>query len=96
MAHIQEPELKTFVTVDFLKQWLRSDLEQGTVFTGVEAAQNAFLSYEVIKEPSEFVAVVQDANRLLGVVDRLELSARIARTELARHINQTLKQAARA
>jgi hypothetical protein len=94
-AGIPEPELKTFVTVDQLKEWLRSDLEQGAISTGVEAEQNAFLAYQVIKESSDFVAVVQPAAQLLGVIDRLELSARIARTELERHINQILDQAAR-
>jgi hypothetical protein len=93
---IQEPELKVFVTMPWLKQCLHSCLEEAAVSTGIEAEQNAFIAYEVIKEPSEFVAIVKENNQLLGVVDRLELSARIAKTELARHINQALKQAARA
>jgi hypothetical protein len=94
-AGIPEPEVKAFVTIDQLKEWLQSDLEQGAISTTVETEQNAFLAYQVIKEPSDFVAVVQHAAQLLGIVDRLELSARIARTELERHINQVLQQAAR-
>lgn len=94
-AGIPETELKIFVTVDRLKAWLRSDLEISAISTDEEAGPNAFLAHQVIKNPSDFVAVVEHNNRLLGIVDRLELASRIAKTELERHINQVLQQAGR-
>jgi hypothetical protein len=64
-SRIPEPELKVFVTVGKLKDWLKSGLEQGSVSTDAETEQNVFLAYQVIKEPAEFVAVSQRDGKLL-------------------------------
>ncbi len=92
-SQIPEPDLKLFVTESRLREWLKSDLEQSSVSTDAETGKNVFLAHQVIKEPAEFVAVLQRDRKLLGIVDRLELAARIAKTELERHINDVLSQA---
>ena len=92
-AGIPEKELRVLVTADQLTYWLRSDLEQRAVSIEAETSGDAFLAHQVIAEPFDFVAVVQNDAKLLGIVDRLELSARIAKTELERHISQVLRQA---
>jgi len=85
--------MKLFVTRCRLKEWLGPHLEEHAIKIEDDSPQTEFLAYQVLKEPGEFVAVVQKNGKLLAVVDRLQLASQIAKIELERHINQVLKQA---
>jgi hypothetical protein len=83
-----EEKVKIWMTQDLLEKWLGKELLTDSVtvpFKSTDHPTDPLLLYQIVNCRSPFVALVQD-QKLVGVIDRVELSVRIASSVLAREL----------